>query len=127
MHAILKSSYVTKYFLPCAEKICPICLDVFKNPVRTKCGHQFCSACLSKAIQYEPYCPTCKHVLQPIVGKQPQGGRMSQMVCETVQYNRANHHVISTHSPPLDSFLCYIAIGLASVITWLWRVQYHTD
>ena len=77
--------HVTDYFLPCAEKNCPICLDGFKYPTRTKCGHQFCSSCLSKAMQYEPYCPTCKHVLRPIVGKQPQGGQMTQKVWETMQ------------------------------------------
>ena len=51
-----------------------------------------------------------QHILRPIVGKQPQGGRMTHMVCETVQYNRAyTHHVISTHSPPcsiLPQVLC---------------------
>ena len=88
MHiALLKCIEVSASFLllPCAEKTCPICLDGLKTPTKTKCGHQFCSACLSKALQYDPYCPTCKHVLRPIVGKQPRGGQMTHRVCTTVQ------------------------------------------
>ena len=69
------------FFISHLDKICPICLDEFTNPTRTKCGHQFCSGCLEKALKYDPFCPTCKQALRPIIGKQPQGGQMTHRVC----------------------------------------------
>ncbi|XP_036001898.1 E3 ubiquitin-protein ligase TRIM39 [Fundulus heteroclitus] len=42
---------------------CSICLEIFKDPVTTPCGHSFCSRCLELSIS--PYrvndmCPLCK-------------------------------------------------------------------
>ena len=60
---------------------CPICLDVFKMPVKTKCGHVFCKGCIEEALRHDPYCPTCKKPLRSITGKQPLGGTMTHVVC----------------------------------------------
>uniref|UniRef100_A0A452TT49 RING-type domain-containing protein n=1 Tax=Ursus maritimus TaxID=29073 RepID=A0A452TT49_URSMA len=30
--------------------LCPICLEVFRNPVTTACGHNFCMTCLQAQI-----------------------------------------------------------------------------
>ncbi|KAM3623969.1 uncharacterized protein V6R79_017510 [Siganus canaliculatus] len=42
--------------------LCPICLDVFNDPVTTTCGHNFCKKCINKHWKgKEPYfCPMCK-------------------------------------------------------------------
>ncbi|XP_061564825.1 E3 ubiquitin-protein ligase TRIM39-like [Cololabis saira] len=46
--------------------LCPICLDVFKRPVSTPCGHNFCMVCLTcywddaRVCQ----CPVCKEQFQ---------------------------------------------------------------
>lgn len=42
--------------------LCPICLDVFNDPVSTPCGHNFCLACI--AVYWDSVavcqCPICK-------------------------------------------------------------------
>lgn len=41
--------------------ICSICMDSFKNPVTTDCGHTFCKTCLHCNFQYnDRMCPLCK-------------------------------------------------------------------
>jgi deltex-like protein len=59
------------------EKECPICLEKLKSPLKTNCGHTFCKDCLEKALEYDPYCPSCKTPLREITGKQPPGGTMT--------------------------------------------------
>lgn len=42
---------------------CPICLDIFKDPVYVKvCSHRFCKDCIEKAIRQgkKKNCPTCR-------------------------------------------------------------------
>ncbi|XP_030634690.1 zinc-binding protein A33-like [Chanos chanos] len=42
--------------------LCPVCLDVFTDPVSTPCGHNFCMTCLNKHWDSTPHClcPLCK-------------------------------------------------------------------
>ncbi|XP_032065400.1 E3 ubiquitin/ISG15 ligase TRIM25-like isoform X2 [Thamnophis elegans] len=46
--------------------VCPVCLEVFKDPVTTACGHNFCMSCLQvywehlALIGEQPYCPQCR-------------------------------------------------------------------
>ncbi|KAM5273438.1 E3 ubiquitin/ISG15 ligase TRIM25 [Ctenodactylus gundi] len=53
---------------PCSlseELSCCICLEPFKEPVTTPCGHNFCKACLDEtwSVQGAPYpCPQCRAV-----------------------------------------------------------------
>ncbi|XP_053187443.1 E3 ubiquitin-protein ligase TRIM21-like [Scomber japonicus] len=44
--------------------LCPICLDVFTDPVATPCGHNFCKNCITKHwdINVPSQCPLCKEV-----------------------------------------------------------------
>ncbi|XP_075334801.1 E3 ubiquitin-protein ligase TRIM21-like [Odontesthes bonariensis] len=45
------------------QLLCPICLDVFNQPVSTPCGHNFCRGCIQTYWQgiNLPQCPMCKH------------------------------------------------------------------
>uniref|UniRef100_A0A3P9MD58 G protein-coupled receptor 156 n=1 Tax=Oryzias latipes TaxID=8090 RepID=A0A3P9MD58_ORYLA len=45
------------------QLLCPICLDVFRLPVSTPCGHNFCSDCIRTYWQspHLAQCPVCKH------------------------------------------------------------------
>ncbi|XP_010988680.2 E3 ubiquitin/ISG15 ligase TRIM25 [Camelus dromedarius] len=53
---------------PLAEELsCSICLEPFKEPVTTPCGHNFCGSCLDEtwAVQGPPYlCPHCRNSYQ---------------------------------------------------------------
>ncbi|XP_056443651.1 probable E3 ubiquitin-protein ligase TRIML1 [Gadus chalcogrammus] len=46
--------------------LCSICLDVFRNPVSTRCGHNFCRTCITKFWHKKQNynCPTCNHLFQ---------------------------------------------------------------
>ncbi|XP_028318741.1 probable E3 ubiquitin-protein ligase TRIM8 [Gouania willdenowi] len=41
---------------------CPICLDVFKEPIQPPCRHSFCTTCILKAWEDKTmvHCPLCK-------------------------------------------------------------------
>ena len=92
---------------------CPICLEVFKDPIKTKCGHKFCSTCLEKSLYYDPYCPICKKPLRSIVGKQPPNGTMS--------YQVINSYCAEMHYVCIDFLaLCAIVTDITYVIySWL--------
>ncbi|KAM7036266.1 E3 ubiquitin-protein ligase TRIM7-like [Passerculus sandwichensis] len=47
---------------------CPVCLDVFEQPVVTACGHSFCGQCLAAVLGDPPRpaaCPQCRAPLEP--------------------------------------------------------------
>ncbi|XP_060771618.1 zinc-binding protein A33-like isoform X1 [Neoarius graeffei] len=49
--------------LLCEDQLhCPICLDVFTDPVTTPCGHNFCMICLEEFWDSSSHChcPVCK-------------------------------------------------------------------
>nr|XP_044601949.1 LOW QUALITY PROTEIN: E3 ubiquitin/ISG15 ligase TRIM25-like [Equus asinus] len=58
---------MTELFTLAEELSCSICLEPFKEPVTTPCGHNFCGACLDEtwASLGAPYrCPQCRAVYQ---------------------------------------------------------------
>ncbi|XP_028446277.1 nuclear factor 7, ovary-like [Perca flavescens] len=49
---------------PTEELSCPVCRDIFKDPVLLPCSHSFCSACVDKwwMAKRRRECPVCKAV-----------------------------------------------------------------
>ncbi|XP_059729740.1 E3 ubiquitin-protein ligase TRIM7-like isoform X2 [Haemorhous mexicanus] len=51
-----------------AEATCPLCLDLFEQPVLTPCGHSFCGQCLAGVLGDPPRrspCPQCRAPVEP--------------------------------------------------------------
>ncbi|KAM7035980.1 E3 ubiquitin-protein ligase TRIM7-like [Passerculus sandwichensis] len=51
-----------------ADITCPVCLDVFEQPVLTACGHSFCGQCLAAVLGDPPRpaaCPQCRAPVEP--------------------------------------------------------------
>lgn len=45
------------------ETVCPICYDILRVALKTKCGHMFHKKCLRKWIYVQNFCPLCKLTL----------------------------------------------------------------
>jgi len=46
------------------EVICPICLELFIEPVTLDCGHNFCRSCISRCWKQKiDTCPECRQAL----------------------------------------------------------------
>ncbi|KAM9296204.1 E3 ubiquitin-protein ligase RNF114 [Gastrophryne carolinensis] len=49
---------------PLDRFVCPICLELFQEPVRVTCGHIFCGRCLEPCMmQKSPTCAVCRSAL----------------------------------------------------------------
>ncbi|XP_075603094.1 E3 ubiquitin-protein ligase TRIM7 [Balearica regulorum gibbericeps] len=51
-----------------AEATCPVCLELFAEPVITECGHSFCGPCMAAVLGDPPRpaaCPQCRAAVAP--------------------------------------------------------------
>ncbi len=92
------------------ELICPICLNVFSEPVQLPCKHNFCRMCINEAWSKETgmvRCPECNHAYsqKPALEK---NHKLSNIV---EKFNALNvekmpavlHCILCRRGPPLQA------------------------
>eukprot|EP01126_Amoeba_proteus_P035752 TRINITY_DN3610_c0_g1_i4.p1 TRINITY_DN3610_c0_g1~~TRINITY_DN3610_c0_g1_i4.p1 ORF type:complete len:393 (+),score=53.13 TRINITY_DN3610_c0_g1_i4:200-1378(+) len=42
------------------ELTCPLCMELFFEPVTLHCGHTFCLECIGRALDTQKHCPVCR-------------------------------------------------------------------
>ncbi|XP_035995885.1 nuclear factor 7, ovary-like [Fundulus heteroclitus] len=85
---------------------CPVCQDVFKDPVVLSCSHSFCKECLKNWWREKPAqeCPVCKTMS---FTKDPPCNLALKNLCETFlqqRDQRASEDLCSLHSEKLKLF-----------------------
>uniref|UniRef100_A0A4W4GYF4 Uncharacterized protein n=1 Tax=Electrophorus electricus TaxID=8005 RepID=A0A4W4GYF4_ELEEL len=97
---------------------CPVCLDIFTQPVSLPCGHTFCLSCIQTQwiTTGSPHCPKCSAVFRapPELCENSFAGEMVRKIREQRRKIPASEHVIShaericrTHERPLELFCRY--------------------
>ncbi|XP_053509279.1 E3 ubiquitin-protein ligase DTX3L isoform X2 [Ictalurus furcatus] len=84
------------------EDKCPICLDIFTQKRKVKCGHEFCKECLKQLIKISgEICPLCKKIFGILKGNQPDGTMEVQHYKHTdlPGFPRCGTIIISYHIP----------------------------
>ncbi|KAM4741028.1 nuclear factor 7, brain-like [Anableps anableps] len=85
---------------------CPVCQDVFKDPVLLSCSHSFCKECLKNWWREKPAreCPVCKRRSSRV---EPPISLALKNLCETFleqRDQRASEGLCSRHSEKLKLF-----------------------
>lgn len=84
---------------------CPICLEVFKEPLMLQCGHSYCKGCLvslSRHLDSELRCPVCR---QEVDSSSPPPNVSLARVIEALQFpGDPEPKVCEHHRNPLSLF-----------------------
>ncbi|XP_032425037.1 nuclear factor 7, brain-like [Xiphophorus hellerii] len=85
---------------------CPVCLEIFKDPVLLSCSHSFCKECLQKYWRDKPgrECPVCKRKSSK---DEPPCNLALKNLCESFlqqREQRASEDLCSLHSEKLKLF-----------------------
>ncbi|KAH7715811.1 tripartite motif-containing protein 59-like protein [Aphelenchoides avenae] len=88
---------------------CSVCLDDYKDPRITACGHSFCAGCVQKLIDASPSptavaCPECRQRSRVPSNGFPKNFRLSNVIAE-MQVGVACSSC-QRKAPPEDMFRC---------------------
>ncbi|XP_041670285.1 E3 ubiquitin-protein ligase TRIM35-like [Cheilinus undulatus] len=85
---------------------CPVCTDIFKDPVVLTCSHSLCKGCLQRWWQHKPTreCPVCKTISAK---KNPPVSLVLKSLCEALvleRDQRASESICILHTEKLKLF-----------------------
>ncbi|KAM4600558.1 tripartite motif containing 35-28 [Polymixia lowei] len=80
---------------------CPVCQEIYRDPVLLSCSHSFCRDCLERSWQHKKKCPVCRKVCD---GEQPITNRALSSACESFLKEK----IWRTPLKPLDEHHCHL-------------------
>ncbi|XP_072316316.1 nuclear factor 7, brain-like [Eucyclogobius newberryi] len=87
---------------------CPVCQNIFRDPVLLQCSHSFCRDCLRQSYRVNKTCPVCR---EPFTETQTIANRDLKNACDTfvTQTNwtsppKAGEFCCSVHLKPLELY-----------------------
>nr|XP_040026222.1 nuclear factor 7, brain-like [Gasterosteus aculeatus aculeatus] len=85
-----------------ADLCCPVCHEVFRDPVVLSCSHSFCKVCLkSWWREKQAQCPVCRRRSSR---SEPPLNLVLKNLCESFSVERASETLCSLHSEKLRLF-----------------------
>ena len=64
--SLVGSPDTLSWIQPAAQRKCTLCLEPYRDPSITTCGHMFCWTCIRDWIREKPECPLCR---QPVLSE----------------------------------------------------------
>ncbi|XP_063752172.1 E3 ubiquitin-protein ligase TRIM39-like [Eleginops maclovinus] len=90
--------------------LCPICLEVFTEPVATPCGHNFCKTCISRNwdMNVPNQCPVCKELFltRPKLRVNTLISQMAAQLRQTAQQKPTHSEPQPTRSEGITCDVC---------------------
>ncbi|XP_004688343.1 PREDICTED: E3 ubiquitin-protein ligase TRIM50 isoform X1 [Condylura cristata] len=83
---------------------CPVCLEVFKEPLMLQCGHSYCQGCLlslSRHLDSELRCPVCR---QEVDGSSSPNFSLARVIEALRRSGDQEPRVCAQHRNPLSLF-----------------------
>ena len=98
-----KNNMATGPSLSEAECTCPVCCDIFKDPVLLLCGHSFCQDCLQEWWRQSSTqtCPVCKELFKM---RRPPRNLALRNLCDNLRQKEGREDVCELHGERFKLF-----------------------